>query len=111
MTWIASISLPFHANPEMKLSPNREVAEKVYRQQLKKLKNSPEDKQSIIIAEKKLHDLGYVSYLHELPDEAQKLLSTHPIHNLPWRVAWKPNSPTTPCRPVFDGYSERFQFK
>lgn len=97
------ISLPLLADPEVKLSPNREVAEKVYRQQLKKLKNSPEDKQSIITAEKKLHDLGYVAYVHELSEENQKFLNTNPIQNyFPWRIAWKPNSPTTPCRPVFD---------
>ena len=63
-----SISLPLLSDPVTKLCPNRNIAEKVYHQQMQKLKNNPEDKQSILTAEKKLQDSGYVAYVKDLPE-------------------------------------------
>ena len=100
---IAEASLPLIADPIIKLAPNRNKALNVYNQQLKKLERCQTDKENIIKAEKKLHNLGFVSYLKDLPEDIQKSLRENPIQNfIPWRVVWKENSLTTPCRPVFD---------
>ena len=61
---------------------------------MQKLKNNPEEK---------LQNYGYVAYVKDLPQATQQFLKSHPVQNyFPWRIAWKPNSVTTPCRPVFD---------
>ena len=100
---IVTVSLPLLSDPEVKLNPNKDIAEKVYHQQLRKVQNDAADKASIIKSEQKLQDLGFVSYVKDLPEEVQHRLSTNPVQNfIPWRIAWKPNSPTTPCRLVFD---------
>ena len=100
---VVEASLPLIADPQVKLVPNRHKALKVYQQQVKKLEKSPADRESVIKAENKLQMLGFVSYLKDLPEETQRSLKESPIQNyIPWRVVWKENSTTTPCRPVFD---------
>ena len=95
---IVTVSLPLLSDPEVKLNPNKDIAEKVYHQQLRKVQNDAADKASIIKSEQKLQDLGFVSYVKDLPEEVQHRLSTNPVQNfIQWRIAWKPNSPTTPC--------------
>ena len=88
------------------LQQNKDIAIKVYNQQLKKL-NKPEnekDKQDILIPEKKLQDLGFIDYTHNLSNEQQEMLKHNSIQNyIPWRAVWKPSSLSTPCRIVFDG--------
>ncbi|XP_057296216.1 uncharacterized protein LOC130625165 [Hydractinia symbiolongicarpus] len=44
-----------------------------------------------------------MEYVKNLTYEQQKQLKDNPNQNfIPWRVVWKPNSVTTPCRLVFD---------
>ena len=70
---------------------------------IKKLNKNPQDKASVIKAEKKLHDNGFVAYVKDLPEEIQEFLRSTDVQNfLPWRVVFKSSSITTPCRPVFD---------
>ncbi len=100
---MVKVRLPLLADPKVKLCPNKEIACKVYNQQLKKLKNNDEDKAAILKSEKKLQDLGYVAYVKDLPEETQRVLAHHPVKNfIPWRVVWKSSSITTPVRVVFD---------
>ena len=95
--------LPFLHDPKMKLSPNKHKALKVYYQQLKKLRNSQNDKDAIIKAENKLHELGYVDFVRNLPPDIQNMLQKNVVHNfIPWRAVWKETSVSTPCRIVFD---------
>ena len=100
---VVTVSLPVMADPSVKLCPNKDIARKVYDRQLKKLKNNEKDRASVIESEKKLHDLGYVAYLKDLPEDQQKYLKDHPVQNfIPWLVVYKASSQTTPCRLVFD---------
>ena len=97
-------TLPFIHDPVLKLSPNKNQALKVYYQQLKKLDSNIKDKEAIIQSEKKLHDLGYVGFVKDLPSDMQTILSNHSVQNyIPWRIVWKETSLSTPCRLVFDG--------
>ena len=57
---MAIASLPFIHSPEERLAPNRHKAEKVYKQQLRKLANKPKDKEEVLKSEEKLQQLGYV---------------------------------------------------
>ena len=100
---VVKISLPVMADPCVKLCPNKDIARKVYDQQLKKLKSNEADRTSVIESERRLHNLGYVAYVKELPENQQKYLKDNPVQNfIPWRVVYKPSSLTTPCRVVFD---------
>ena len=69
---MAIASLLFTHSPEKRLAPDRHKAEKVYKQQLRKLVNKPEeDKEEVLKSEEKLQQLGYVDYVSNLPDETQ----------------------------------------
>ena len=96
-------NLPSMHDPAVKLYPNKIKALKVYNQQLKKLSKQPQDKEQVIQSEKKLQDLGHVEFTRNLPNNLQVMLKNSPIQNfIPWRVIWKVNSVSTPCRLVFD---------
>ena len=95
--------LPLVRDAESTLSPNRDVAEKVLNQQVKKLSRSIKDKDDVINSERKLQQLGHVEFVNALPPDVQKLLESSKIHNyIPWRCVWKESSISTPCRMVFD---------
>ena len=104
-TSTTTATLPFIDNPQLKLAPNKDLAMKVYRQQLRKL-NQPantQDKQDVIQSEQKLQQMGFVEYVKNLPQDIQRMLQDSPIQNyIPWRAVWKGNSVSTPCRVVFD---------
>ena len=95
--------LPFLSDPTEKLKSNKSVAMKIYRAQVKKLSIDPKDKEDVILAEKKLSDLGFVDYVNNLTDDQRKkIFSSKVQYFIPWRAVWNKNSLTTPCRPVFD---------
>ena len=83
----------------IKLYRNKTKALKVYNQQLKKLSKQPQEKEQVIQSEKKLQDLGHVEFTSNLPNHLQIIFKDSPIQNfIPWRVVWKANSVSTPCR-------------
>ncbi|XP_066933763.1 uncharacterized protein [Clytia hemisphaerica] len=96
--------LPFIDRPS-KLAPNKDIASRIYYQQLKKL-DRPEnnkDKADILESEAKLQKLGYVEYVENLAPEQQSTLRETTNQNfIPWRAVWKESSVSTPCRVVFD---------
>ena len=95
-------SLPLMDDPTIKLAPNRHKAEKTYRQQLKALEN-PNNKAALTRAEAALQAHGFVEWSKNLPPDVQKFLNEHAVQNfIPWRIAWKSDSVTSPVRPVFD---------
>eukprot|EP00794_Sanderia_malayensis_P002417 gene2417-biopygen1303 len=96
--------LPFIDQPT-KLSPNKDIALKVYYQQLKKLSRpeNQQDKADIIASEAKLQKLGFVDFVDNLSPEQPTTLKNSAIQNyIPWRAVWKTSSISTPCRIVYD---------
>ena len=95
--------LPFIHNPMVKLSNNKDIALKIYNQQLRKLNKNLQDKANVITSENKLQRLGHVDYVQNLSQEQQRMLSEAEMkYYIPWRAVWKQNSISTPCRVVFD---------
>ena len=85
----------------VKLSNNKDIALKSYNQQL--LNKNLQDKADLITSENKLQRLGHVDYVQNLSQEQQRMLSERDMKYLiPWRVVWKQNSISAPCRIVFD---------
>ena len=89
--------------PSTKLPPsNRDTALRVYNRVVKQLHKSPQDKEDVIKAEATLQEYGFVDFVSNLSAEDQQMLQQSPVqYIIPWRPVWK-NSPSTPCRPVFD---------
>ena len=105
-----SASLPFIADPLVRLSPsNEESVKKIYKSVVRSLNKNPEYKEDAIRAEKKLHDAGFVEYLENLPEEQQKKIINALVKYFHiWRPVWNSNSVSTDCRIVFDAsYSPR----
>ena len=95
--------LPFIHNPMVKLSNNKNIALKIYNQQLRKLNKNLQDKADVITSENKLQRLGHVDYVQNLSQEQQRMLPEAEMkYYIPWRSVWKQNSISTPCRVVFD---------
>ena len=95
--------LPFLADPERKLVPNKHFASKIYESQIKQLAKAPADRQGAIEFEQKLQKLGFVEYLDNLPEDDQNMILQSPVqYFIPWLVAYNSNSATTPVRLVFD---------
>ena len=105
-----SASLPFIADPKVRLSPsNEDSATKIYKSVVRSLSRNPQSKEDAIRAEKKLHDAGFVEYLENLPEEQQKKIMNSAVKYFHvWRPVWNSNSVSTDCRIVFDAsYSPR----
>ena len=105
ITNTVTAKLPLIQDPS-RLTPNKNIAMKVYNQQLRKLnkEENHQDKLDIITSERKLETLGFVGYVEDLPPLLQEMLHSSSMQNyIPWRAVWKPSSISTPCRVVFDG--------
>ena len=96
-------TLPMICEPSSKLPPsNRDTALRVYNRVVKQLHKSPQDKEDVIKAEAMLQEYGFVDFVSNLSAEDQQMLQQSPVqYIILWRAVWK-NSPSTPCRPVFD---------
>ena len=93
----ATAKLSFMHNPMVKLSNNKDIALKIYNQQLRKLKKKLQDKADVVTSENKLEHLGYVDYVQSLSQEQQRMLSeTEMKYYIPWRAVWKQSSISTP---------------
>ena len=98
---ITSASLPFIANPDSMLADNSKSTLKVYHSQVKRLNKSEKDRVDVLEAEKKLQDLGFVDWFHNLSKNDQEMIENSNMHFLAWQIAWS-KSVTTPVRPVFN---------
>ena len=74
-------TIPLIADPAIRLCPNKDIARKIYDQQVKKLNKNQADKESVIKSEAKLQALGYVAYVKDLSKEMQMMLATSVIQN------------------------------
>ena len=102
-------SLPTRGRERDYLSSNRDRAEKVLNQQIKKYSGDDETKRSILEAFAKLFDNGHARFLSELSPEELGFLEKEVQHHLIWRVVFS-GSLTTPTRPVMDA-SARTAFR
>ncbi len=99
---VTTASLPLIADPVTRLTPNRNKAFQVYKKVLRDLDKNPGDRESALKCERKLHDLGFVAWVRDLPEEVQKMLKESPIQNFfPWFLSYKESSVSTAVRPVF----------
>ena len=100
---VVTAKLPLLADPAVRLAPNADIAMKVYKSMVKRLNRNPADVASVIKAEHKLQSNGFVDYVSNLPEWYQESLRNSEVQNfLPWGIAYKPSSLTTPVRPVFN---------
>ncbi len=97
--------LPFVVNPDTRIDQKAQerMAIKVYNGVIKSLNNEPLDKAAVIKSEQKLHDLGFVDYVDNLPVDIQKEIAENVKYIIPWRINYNSNSVTTPVRVIFDG--------
>ena len=97
------VSLPKRGKEEFFLSSNRDIAMKVFKKVCEKASKSPEMKKEINAAFDKLFKNEHAVPLKDIDKERLKQFITKAVqHYLPWRVIYKSDSITTPCRPVFD---------
>ena len=99
--------LPLRGDAAQYLSNNRESALKILNAQCKKVNNDPDAKEVVLKAFRKLLDNKFAVRFDELTKEEQeRILSQDVNHWLPWRVAYKPSSVSSPARAVFDASSK-----
>ena len=101
-------TLPFIADPEVNLKPNRRVAECILNSQLKISSSSEQIKLDVLAAHDKLRNRGFVVKLSQLSQELQALVDIDgdgAHYYIPWRMVWKPTSLSSPGRMVFDASS------
>ena len=96
--------LPFIANPKDNLFPNRYAAEKVFQSQMNKISKSEDMKNDVLASFNKLASRGYLLPVSALSEDDRKLVlsDSDAGYFIPWRVVFKENSLSTPCRIVFD---------
>ena len=101
---VSSAKLPFVVDPDNRIAVDeqKQMALKVFRSQVRKLNEMPTEKAAIVESERKLHDLGFVDWLHNLKDEERALIDGMVQYIIPWRVAFNENSVSTPARLVLD---------
>ena len=66
-----SALLSFVSDPVTKLASNEKIALKIYRNQVTNLNKRKKDKEDVLKAEQKLHDLGFMEYGENLTIEEQ----------------------------------------
>ena len=99
--------LPLRGDAAQYLSNNRESALKILNAQCNKVKNDPDAKEVVLKAFRKLLDNKFAVRFDELTREQQEMILSQDVnHWLPWRVAFKPSSVTSPARAVFDASSK-----
>ena len=97
------VKLPKRGEEEFFLSSNRECAMKVYKNICQKASKSEDIKQEINAAFAKLFKNGHAMVIKDVDKNRLAQFINKPVqHYLPWRLVWKADSLTTPCRPVFD---------
>ena len=95
--------LPIQGDASTLLAPNRDMAEKSIRGQLRRISNIPEDINEIKISFDKLVQKGFIARLNDLPEHIRhEILSQELKHYIPWVLAYKPGSLSTPVRICFD---------
>ena len=99
--------LPFLTDPAGKLLDNSRMAERRLESVCKKYSSDVEVKDKINAAFNKLLDKGHIVLLDDVPKElGDKIKAAKPSYTIPFDVAFKEESVSTPARPVFDASSK-----
>ena len=99
--------LPLRGDAAEYLSNNRASALKILDAQCKKVNNDKDAKEVVLKAFRKLLDNKFAVRFDELTKEEQRMILSQDVnHWLPWRVAYKPSSVSSPARAVFDASSK-----
>ena len=103
----AVAKLPFVTDPSGKLHNNTRLATKRLENVCRKYGGDEQVKEMINHSFKKLFDRGHIAYLEDLPDDVKlKIKTANPNYTIPYDVAFKEGSISTPARPVFDASSK-----
>lgn len=103
----AVAKLPFLTDPAGKLNDNTRIAERRLESVCRKYAGDEDVKEMIQAGFKKLFDNGHMILLKDLPHDMQKKIKdANPSYTIPWDVAFKEGSLSTPARPVFDASSK-----
>ena len=103
----AVAKLPFLTDPAGKLKDNTRIAERRLESVCRKYSSDESVKQMITAGFKKLFDNDHIVLLDDLPQDIQeKIKNAKPSYTIPWDVAFKEGSLSTPARPVFDASSK-----
>ena len=95
--------LPLRGPEEDFLSTNYNNALKILDKQCALYSKEPLTKELIVKGMMKLFDKGHAKLLDDIPEQTKKSINGKKVHHyIPWRVQFKPNSVSTPARPVFD---------
>ena len=95
--------LPIQGTASKLLSTNKEMAENSIRRTLGKLVNKEKEIEKIKTSFSKLIDKGFIAKLTDLPDHIQIEISSQELqHYIPWVLAYKQDSKSTPVRICFD---------
>ena len=103
----AVAKLPFTTDPTGKLTNNTRLANKRLENVCRKYSSDLEVKDMIIAGFDKLLNRGHIVLLDDLPVKMQdKIKNAKVSYTIPWDVAFKEGSISTPARPVFDASSK-----
>jgi len=98
-------SLLLRGDEQKFLGPNRDIAEKILEQQIRKYESNPEVKAMIIKAFDKMFVNGHIRLVKDLTESERSEFMKKPTqHYIPWRIQFS-GSVSTPARPVFDASS------
>ena len=101
---ISSARLPFVVEPDNRIAvtEQQQMALKVFQSQVRNLSTKDKERAAVIESERKLQELGFVDWLHNLSPEEQALIIELIQYLIPWRAVHNENSVSTPTRVVFD---------
>ena len=95
--------LPLRGREEDFLTSNFNSALKIMDKQCQLYAKEPETRDMIVKGMSKLFEQGDAKFLDILPEKLRRKILNKPVNYfIPWRVQFKPNSLSTPARPVFD---------
>ena len=101
----AVAKLAFLSDPEDSITDNEHMAVKRLQSVCRKYAGNPEVCSMISRGFQKLIDRGHVLCLDDLNAEDKQLLDSQYSYTIPWDIAFKQESSSTPARPTFDASS------
>ena len=95
--------LPIQGEVAAHLAPNKNMIEKSIRDQVKRISDDPIGTEAIRTSFNKLVQKGFISKLQDLPIDTQNQIKMQKVnYYIPWVLAYKPGSRSTPVRVCFD---------
>ena len=102
----AVAKLAFNSDPPEGLTDNESIAIRRLQNVCKKYGNDPSVRDMISKGFKKLIDKGHIIMYDTLDPAEKKLVDSSPSYTIPWDLAFKQDSSSTPARPCFDASSK-----